>query len=305
AEGEQLLRCRAHRAPPPGAPGGRTGRAHRATAARGEAGHTSVSQRSGKQAWWRKSLNIDEFPTQWREGGHRMAPGGSKSVRGGAAGGRRRRDGRTPDGTWRKRGSWRWHGGQPKEAQQVAEKGETGGHLMAEAVGGGVAGGRRRRDRRAPDGASASGRSEAAKGGKGKVSGRFDGHIKAKSLQVLQRAHGNKVSMGDKGITESASVVTSQSVEECFNRLFEEKHLRYGVKTMGVEKTGSTTSTSNLCCAPYHSTRKRENSSNSIHFTPNLITCHPQNGSMWKILKLSTLIILDECYQRKPKRCQK
>ncbi|KAG5456007.1 MAG: hypothetical protein BJ554DRAFT_4371, partial [Olpidium bornovanus] len=35
--------------------------------------------------------------------------------------------------------------------------------------------------------------------------GRFDGHIKAKSLQALQRVHGYKVGTGDTGATESAS----------------------------------------------------------------------------------------------------
>ncbi|KAG5463821.1 MAG: hypothetical protein BJ554DRAFT_1278, partial [Olpidium bornovanus] len=51
---------------------------------------------------------------------------------------------------------------------------------------------------------------------------------------------------GDIGATESASVITDQSVEEHFNGLFEEKHLRHGVETTGVKTTGSITSTSNL-----------------------------------------------------------
>ncbi|KAG5461092.1 MAG: hypothetical protein BJ554DRAFT_6770 [Olpidium bornovanus] len=81
--------------------------------------------------------------------------------------------------------------------------------------------------------------------------GRFDGRIKAKSLQVLQRAHWNKVGTGTK---ESALIVISQSFKDHFNGFFEKKHLRYGVETTGVEMTGSTTFMSNFRYAahPHH-----------------------------------------------------
>ncbi|KAG5459384.1 MAG: hypothetical protein BJ554DRAFT_214 [Olpidium bornovanus] len=146
------------------------------------------------------------------------------------------------------------HGRQPRAAErapQWPEAAETA-RQVDEGGGGGTAGGRRRRRRRqvaegGGDGAAVAGggavggerrgeRMEAAQmarqaaegGGEGTARGwrrrpahrrgRFDGLIKAKSLQALPRAHGYKVGTGDTGAPESVSVITGQSVKRALQR---------------------------------------------------------------------------------------